>query len=94
MQTVGTRRPWSAPLHLHLNLGYWVNDRGSIPGRGWDLSHCIQTGTGAHPTSYPKGNGDSPGVKRPERDYSHLVPRLRMRGAVPPLPHTSSWRGV
>jgi hypothetical protein len=26
--------------------------------------------------------------------HLHLVPRLRMRGAVPPLFHTSSWRGV
>jgi len=24
----------------------------------------------------------------------HLVPRLRMRGTIPPLPNTSSWRGI
>jgi len=24
----------------------------------------------------------------------HLVPRLRMRGAIPPLPNTFSWRGI
>jgi len=23
----------------------------------------------------------------------HLIPKLRMRGNIPPLPHTSSWRG-
>jgi hypothetical protein len=32
-------------------------------------------------------------LKRPGRDHFHLVPRLRMRGAIPPLPYTSSWRG-
>jgi len=26
--------------------------------------------------------------------YLHLVPRLRMWGAIPPLPHTSSWCGI
>jgi len=31
-----------------------------------------------------------------EADHSHpsLAPSLRMRGAIPPLTHTSSWRGV
>jgi len=24
--------------------------------------------------------------------HLHLAPRLRMRGAIPPLPNTSSWR--
>jgi len=24
----------------------------------------------------------------------HLVPRLRMHGAIPPLPNTSSWHGA
>jgi len=24
----------------------------------------------------------------------HLVPRLKMCGAIPPFPHTSSWRGT
>jgi hypothetical protein len=26
--------------------------------------------------------------------HLHLVPRSRMRGAIPPLPHTPSWRGL
>jgi len=35
-------------------------------------------------------------VKRPGREADHLheMRRLRMRGAVPSLPNTSSWRGV
>jgi len=39
----------------------------------------------------------SPGAKQPGREANHfpqLVPRLRMRGAIPPLPNTSSWRGA
>jgi hypothetical protein len=26
--------------------------------------------------------------------YLHVIARLRMRGTIPLLPHTSSWRGV
>jgi len=26
--------------------------------------------------------------------HIHLMPKLRMRGAIPPLPHTSSWPGA
>jgi len=37
--------------------------------------------------------GYFPRVKRPEReaDHSHLVPTLRMSGAIPPLHRTSWW---
>jgi hypothetical protein len=38
------------------------------------LHHRVQNGSGAHPASYPMGNGGSfPGVKRPESeaDQSH-----------------------
>jgi len=37
------------------------------------------------------------GVKRPEREADHwlrLIPRSRMRGAIPPLPNTLSWHGA
>jgi len=40
--------------------------QGSVPGRGSDgifsHRHCIQTGPGAHPASYPMGTGGSLGV--------------------------------
>jgi hypothetical protein len=44
---------------------------------------CVQTGSGAHPASYPMGTGGSfPGVKRGRgvtlTTHPHLVPRLRM----------------
>jgi hypothetical protein len=37
------------------------------------------------------------GVKRPGREADHSPPssaEARMRGAIPPLPNTSSWRGA
>jgi hypothetical protein len=49
----------------------------------------VQTGSEAHPASYPMGPGAlSPGVKRPGRESFHfrLVPRLRTRGHILPLP--------
>jgi len=47
------------------------------------------TGCGTHTASYPIVNGRSFRMgKRPEReaDHSHLVLRLRMRGAIPHFP--------
>jgi hypothetical protein len=59
-------------------------------------SHLDLSGT--HSASYPMGNGGalSPVVKRVSvvnlTSHVHLMPRLRMRGAIPPLANTSSWR--
>jgi hypothetical protein len=40
-----------------------LDDRGSIPGRGFSFRHHIQTGSGVYPT-YPRGTGGSfPGNK-------------------------------
>jgi hypothetical protein len=41
--------------------GYRPDGQGSIPGRARDLSllHSVQTGSGAHPSSYLMGTGDS-----------------------------------
>jgi hypothetical protein len=39
----------------------------------------------------------SPGVKWPGREADHSPPssvEVKSGGAMPPLPHTSSWRGV
>jgi hypothetical protein len=69
---------------------YGLDDRAnevrSPTGADFSSSLCIQTGSGAHPASYPMGTGGSfPGGKaRPRRDadhsptHPHLVPRLRM----------------
>jgi hypothetical protein len=48
---------------------------GSSPGRGWEffsLHHRVQTGSGAHPTSYPVSTrGSFLEVKRPGREADH-----------------------
>jgi hypothetical protein len=54
-------------------------DGGSIPGRGeriFPLASVVQTGSGAHPASYPMGTGGPlPGVKaRPGLDADHSPP--------------------
>jgi hypothetical protein len=55
----------------------WLRGRSSSPGRGKNCSilHVVETGTGAHPASYPMGAGTlSPGVKRPGRESDHSPP--------------------
>ena len=56
----------------------------------------VQTGSGVHPVPY---STDTVAfllqVKQPGREAdhsSHLVPSLRMRGAIPPILLTLSWR--
>jgi hypothetical protein len=77
-------------------LGYGLKEQRSIPcwGRDSSLCHCHQTGPGSHLVTYPKGiEGSFPGGKWSRRaklmTYLHLVPRLIMRGSIPPLP--SKW---
>jgi hypothetical protein len=40
---------------------YGLDDRGSIPGEGWEFSlhHRVQTGSGAHPAYCPMGTEGS-----------------------------------
>jgi hypothetical protein len=64
--------------------------------RNFSLLYSFQTSSGAHLGSYKMGTthlftwGQSvQGVKVTTR--LHLVLRLRIPGAIPPLSHTSSW---
>jgi len=52
------------------------------PDQPWDPPSLLSVGTGE--------GGLTPGVKL--TTHFSLVPRLRMREAMPPLPSTSSWR--
>jgi hypothetical protein len=57
----------------------------------FSLRHRVQTGSGVHPAPYPVGtDGSYPGVKAAGTWIwpvnLHLLPILRMRGAIPPLP--------
>jgi hypothetical protein len=64
----------------------------------FSLHHRVQTGSGAHPASYPTGTrGLSLGYSGRGMNLTthfHLVPKSRMRGVTSPLPNTHSWRGA
>jgi hypothetical protein len=66
--------------------------------RDFSLLHSMQTGSGVHPASYPVGTeGSFPGVMRPGREAHHSLPsnaEFKNGGAIPQLPHASSWRGA
>jgi hypothetical protein len=60
---------------VSIETGYGLNDRGfRFPaGAGnFSLLHCLQTGSGAHPASYPMGT--RAGVKMPGREADHSPP--------------------
>jgi hypothetical protein len=67
----------------------------SLHGRGLSPFSKVQSFSDSNLTTCLKrAEGSLPGVKRPDMKLTihlHLVPRLRMRGAIPPLPYTSSW---
>jgi hypothetical protein len=68
-----------------------------VPGKYFSLLHSVQTGSGAHPASYPMGSGAlSVGVKLPGSEADHSSPSAEVKngGAIPPLPHASSWNGA
>jgi hypothetical protein len=72
--------------------GYELEGRGYIPGRGkryfcTTQQILIKSVLGAL----------SSGVKRPGRAADHSAPsvtEVNHGGAMPPFPHTSSWRGA
>jgi hypothetical protein len=60
--------------YLAQSLSYGLDNWGSIPGRDRCFSHLhlVQTGSGAHPGSYPMGTGgNSPRVKMLGREADH-----------------------
>jgi hypothetical protein len=92
-----------APYTPEAGLGYRLDGWNSILGRDNDwtfsLHHSVQTSSVAYPASYPMANGsfflgDKAARGLNLTTHLYLVPRIRTRGAVPPLPHTSSRRGT
>jgi hypothetical protein len=56
------RRSRDSPVGIA--TGYGLDDREvgvrvSVGARNFSLLHVVQIGSGAHPTSYPMGTGDS-----------------------------------
>jgi hypothetical protein len=72
---------------------YGLDSRGSIPGSGnrFSILHNVQTGSEAHPASYPVGiAGCFSGIKRPGRESDHSPPfstKVRNDGAIPHPPY-------
>ena len=54
--------------------GYGLDGLGMESRWGASFSAPVQTGPGAHPASYTKGNASFPGVKRQERGVDHPPP--------------------
>jgi len=68
-------------------------------GRNLFFDHRFQIGSVAHPASYQTCTSSSQSETRDGRGMNlttdlHLVLKLKMRAAIPPLPHTSAWRGT
>jgi hypothetical protein len=69
----------------------------SPTGADFSSSLCVQTGSGAHPASYPMGTGGSfPGGKaRPGRDADHSPPssaEVKYEYELYLSPHVPPWR--
>jgi hypothetical protein len=78
-----------------------IEVRSPTEAEDFSSSPCVQTGSGAHPDSYPMGQWVPgvlhPGVKRGPgvtlTTHPHVVPRLRMsRSYTSPPPHVPPWR--
>lgn len=76
-------------------IAFELDGQGSIPSMGNDLSllHYVQMSSRAHEATCPMGiRGPFPGSQGLKLTiHIHLVLRLRMFGAVPTLPHASSY---
>jgi hypothetical protein len=60
--------------------------------------YSTASSSGDHLASHPVGpRGSSPGVRRLGREADHSPPssaKVKNGGAIPSLPHTSSWRAA
>jgi hypothetical protein len=59
--------------------------------------HSVQTRSGAHPESYSMGTVGSFPVCKARREANYLSPpsaEVNSGGAIPPLPHISSWNSA
>jgi hypothetical protein len=69
--------PWRHGSSGSIVSDYGLDDRAievrSPTGADFSSSSCVQTGSGAHPASYPMGTGGSfpGGEARPGRDADH-----------------------
>jgi hypothetical protein len=94
------QRLWSRDSWVNIEMGCWLDGRVSIPGSGKRFYSTPQRPDRlwAHPSTSPMGTGGSfPGGKAAGREADHSPlssAEVKNGGAVPPLPHTSSWHGA
>jgi hypothetical protein len=62
-------------------------------GKNVLLLHVVQTGSGAHPTSYPTGTGSSFPAGEPDHS-SPASAEVKICGSIHPHLHTPSWRSA
>jgi hypothetical protein len=82
--------------------GYGIGDRGvgfRVPvEQEFSLLLVVQTGSGAHPASYPMGTGGSLLESKAAGHETNNSPptsaRSRKCGSIHPIPHTPSWRNA
>jgi hypothetical protein len=90
---------FSVYTSVRISMDFEMDDRGisvRFPTKAGNnsLLYSVQIGPGTHPASYtmdtvgsfPRGKA---GVVEPTT-HLHLMPRVKTRGAIPPVPHTSS----
>jgi hypothetical protein len=74
--------------------GYRIDGWGSDPG--WDILRNAHTDSGVYPVSHALSIGGSfteGKATRAERSPPFIA-KLENDGAIPPLPHTSSWHSA
>jgi hypothetical protein len=75
---------------VSIEMGWTPGVRFLGGARDFSLLHSVQTGSRAHPVSYPVGTGAlSSEVNRPGRETHHSPPsgaEVKNGGAIPPLP--------
>jgi hypothetical protein len=81
-------------------MGYGLDGQGSIPGRGKIFLSFIASRPALGPTQPPiqwVPGALSPGVKWYGHEADHSPPssvKVKNCGAIPPLPHMSSWHSA
>jgi len=97
---VSRTRSWGSSVIIETRLQAGWPEFNSQQGQWWNFSlhHCIQTGPGTNPVSYPMATGGSLSQEWSNWNMNlttclHLVPRLEMHGAIQ-SPITSSWCGA
>jgi hypothetical protein len=93
-------RNCSGGIATYYGLDHWkIAVRFPAKAGNFSIRHRVQTGSGAHPASYPIGTVGSFLGGKTAGAWSWQLTSIscrgeRMRGAIPPPPNTSSCRGA